>query len=148
MTDPLTGIKDILQAKGVGIWKPPAPVSASTWTITIGKLVASPDRAVSVLGTGGIESNPKFLLDYPTVMVMVRGGEQDYIESRAKIQLVKDSLLGIASHDRGGDRWVQINMIGDINPLGYDEKNRPIFSANFQLIILPAESEQSNRIPL
>ncbi len=143
--DPLIGIRDKLVVAGVGHWQ---NVPTNGWTIVIGRLPATPDQAVGIVGTGGPPPNPKFLLDYPTLQVLIRGGEQGYVAARGKIQLVKDTLLGLPSQDVNGDRWVQINMVGDINPLGYDEKNRPLFSANFQMIILPASSAQSNRISL
>lgn len=139
----LEGVKDKLQTAGVGTWK-----ASSGWNLTIGQLPKAPDTAAAIILGPGLPANPKYLLDYPSVQVLLRGDANGYVEAANKIQLVKDTLLGLPSQDVAGNRWVMITMIGDIIPLGFDEGKRPLFSANFQFTIEPATNAATNRIAL
>lgn len=143
MINLLNGVKDKLVAANIGVWK-----ASTGWNISIGKLPSKPDTAVAVILGPGLEANPKYLLDYPSVQVLVRGDTNGYVAATEKIQKVKDVLLGLHSQDVNGDRWVQVNAIGDIIPLGYQDNDKPMFSMNFQFIIMPAEPVQTNRIAL
>jgi len=129
-------VKDLLVAAGVGTF-----AASSGWAIHVGKIPANPgavDTAIGIIQSGGLAPNPKWLVDYPSIQVMVRGAMGGYVSARAKAQAIKDALLGIPSQDSNGDRLVQINMLGDIASIGFDESNRPLFSINFRLIIEPA----------
>lgn len=137
MTDYSVGMKDLLVTAGVGVFGT---------NLFIGKMPRTPDAAVSIMQTGGRPANPKWLLDYPSMQVMVRGAKNDYVGAQAKALAVKDALLGHPSQDVNGDRWVQFNMLGDIMLLGYDEEDRAMFSLNWSLIIQPASG--TNRIAL
>lgn len=139
----LGGVKDKLEAASVGTWK-----AGTGWNITIGQLPTKPDTAIAILLGPGLPANPKYLLDYPSVQVLVRGDANGYVDAANKAQLVKDVLLGLPSQTVSGDRWVIVTMIGDIIPLGFDEGKRPLFSANFQFTIEPATNAATNRIAL
>lgn len=147
MSSPTAGVKDILVAAGVGLFgttSTPIP-----WQIGIGQTLDAPDRFITVRKTGGSPANPRWLIDYPSVQVMVRGNENAYLEAETKAQQIKDVLLALPSQDLNGDRWVQVNMIGDIVDIGYDpEDKRPSFSLNFALIIEPASNATTHRQPL
>lgn len=137
------GIKDILVDASVGVFN-----TTSGWSITIGELPPDPDTCMTIYDTGGRSPNPKWLLDYPSVQVMIRGGVSGYVAAETKAKQVKDVLLGFQSQDLNGDRWVSITMPGDVAFVGYDENKRPMFSANFRLIIEPAASVDTNRTAL
>lgn len=141
MADPAEGIKDLLVTAAVGTFN-----ATTGWSIRIAKEQDKPDTHITCYSSGGLASNPKWLLDFPSVQVRVRGAASGYVAARTKMQSVKDTLLGIASQTLNGDRWVAINSIGDINNLGFDDNNRPIFSINFALIIEPVSGD--NRDPL
>lgn len=143
MTAPADGIKDLLVAAGVGIF-----AAADGWSICIGKTVDLPDTLICCRQTGGQTPNPKWLLDYPSVQVIVRGNANGYADAFTKATAVKDVLLGLPSQDLNGDRWVQINGLGDIVDIGVDEKKRPRLAVNFSLILEPAASALTNRQPL
>lgn len=134
-------VKDLLVTAGVGTFG-----GASGWSINIGRLPAKPLTAIAIIQTGGLAANPKYLLDWPSIQIMVRGGVNGYAAARNKVQEIKDKLLGLPSQTLSGERIVQINMIGDISSLGFDDQDRPLFSANFQMIIEP--SSGTNRIAL
>ncbi len=129
MADPSDGIKDLLVSAGIGVFKT---------TIFIGSEPNKPDAAITINNTGGLPSNPKFLLDFPAVQVMVRGDENGYQAMWTKVVAIKDALLGLPSQDLNGDRWVAINQAGNEGFLGFDDNNRPRVSLNFNLIIEPA----------
>lgn len=147
MIELLEGIRDKLVEAGVGR-KPPIREGKSDWTIFVGKQATTPTASVTVKNAPGPDANPKYLLDYPAIQIMIRGNKGNYTEAYAKAQLVKDRLLGIPSQDVNGVRWVLVNLIGDINDLGEDSNNSPLFSVNFQFIIEPPSNPNSNRIPL
>lgn len=142
MSDPTIGIKDLLVTAGAGVFD-----STSAWGIFIGKRPDLPDSCITIYQHGGGTPNPKWLVDYPSVQVMVRGGLNGYQAAYAKAVVIKNTLLGLPSQDLNGDRWVAVNMVGDINSIGQDEKQRPMFSLNFRLIIEPADATD-NRDPL
>ena len=132
------GAKSIIAAHAAG----------SGWQIEVGAMPDSPDQIISINDTGGLEPNPKWLLDYPTLQVMVRGETSGYLETFVEAKAVKDLLLGITSTDINGDRWVSVTQNGDLGFIGRDEKMRPLFSVNFALIIEPQVVANSNRLAL
>lgn len=133
------GIRDVLVIAGIGIFGT---------DLFIGKMPERDGLTTSIMHTGGKTANPKWLLDEPSMQVMIRGAKNDYVAAHTQAVAVKDVLLGLPSQDISGDRWVQINAIGDIVNLGFDEENRVMFSTNWALIIQPAASVLTNRQPL
>lgn len=111
-------------------------------TVFIGRPPGEPTKLhVVVTASGGRPPWPHFALDFPSVQVMVRGIPDGYQAAYTKIRQVKNALLGYPSSTIGTDRLVAVNQIGDINWLGYDERNCPLFSTNWSLII---ESQADN----
>ena len=133
MGDPAEGIKDLLVSAGVGTF-----AAQTGWGIFIFKEPMSPDTVVTVFDTGGLSSNPKWLLDFPSVQVRVRGAIAGYQASYTKAREVLNALIGLPSQVINGDRWVAINQIGGIIGLGFDDNGRPMWTLNFALIIEPA----------
>ena len=112
---------------------------SSTWTTKIGKVTNEPDQIAVFYDTGGSSPNPKFRLDYRSIMIIVRGKPNDYANAYQKAQDLKDVLLGIDSQDMpSGDRLDGITMMGDIAFLNYDDQTRPSFSLNFRVFWEPA----------
>lgn len=137
---PSTTLRDLLVAH----------VATSGWQLEIGAMPDSPDEVIQLTDTVGIEPNPKYLLDYPTVQVMTRGSANGYLDTYREAKAVKDLLLGIDSFTTAdGDRVVSITQNGDGPGLiGRDSKMRPMFTLNFALIIEPQVVDNSNRIAL
>ena len=125
-----------------------AHAAISGWQIEVGAMPDSPDKVISINDTGGLDPNPKWLLDYPTLQVLVRGSTNGYLDTFAEAKAVKDLLLGITSTDISGDRWVSITQNGDLGYIGRDSDMRPLFSVNFALIIEPQVVANSNRLAL
>ena len=141
MASPAESIKDLLVTASVGTHN-----ATTGWSIKVSKEEAKPDTQITVYDIGGASPNPKFLLDFPQVQVMVRGAENGYQALYTKAKDVKDALLGRDSTTINGDVISGIIMDGDLNFLGYDENKRPRFSLNFSLFFEPAAG--TNRISL
>lgn len=133
MSAPCIDIKDMLISAGIGTFK-----ATSGWGIYVSEEPTAPDTVVTVYDTGGMDPNPKLLLDHPSVMVRVRGAAGDYSTAWAKALAVKDALLGKAAATVNSTRYVGIWMKGDINYLGRDDNRRPLFSLNFAITREPA----------
>lgn len=141
MSSPEDGIKDLLVANGGGSW-------TFGTNLFIGRMIDQPDNVTFVISRPGSPPNPRYLIDFPSIQVIVRGNEDSYVAARTLAVKAKDILLGLPSQDLNGDRWVAINMIGDMAYVGADPKQRHMFSINFALIIEPAASGDTNREPL
>lgn len=124
-------------------------VGISGWQLEIGAMPDDPNEIIMISDTVGIEPNPKFLLDFPTCQVMVRGNANGYLLTFREAKAVKDILLGISSFTTAdGDRMVSITQNGDLGFIGRDDDMRPMFTINFALIIEPQVVGNSNRIAL
>lgn len=133
MNNPTVGTKNLLVAAGVGTYG-----ATSGWGIFLGKLPTAPDTAIAITSSSGSPSNPKYLIDYPSVQVLVRGAKNGYEAAYDKALAVQNALLGLPSQTVNGDLWVQVNQIGSIAEMGFDDNNRPLVSVNFALIVEPA----------
>jgi hypothetical protein len=146
MTLPSVIIKDTLVADGYSFG------TKTDWGLWIGKQPPRPDRAVTIYDAPGNAPNPRYLLDYPSVQIRVRGGQADYAVAGSKIREIRDRLLGRESYDAYdglGDRIVHINGIGDIAFTGWDDATRPEFVLNLALIIEQSQTTSpTNREPL
>lgn len=110
-----------------------------TWPIKIGRLIPAPDAQVAVVDTPGRTPNPKWLLDEPSIMFLIRGDKDKYIDSWNKGRAIKDRMLGMDPITLAtGDRWDGVLALSDLAFLAYDGESRPTFSLNFRLIIEPA----------
>jgi len=142
---PATVIKDLLVSAGIGTF-----AATTGWAIYVSREPAQADNVphsvITCYDSGGLKPNPQWLLDEPTVQVMVRGNPNGYEAAYTKCQDVKNALLGLPSQTIGADRWVSISMLSDIAMLGYSEQNQPMLSLNFKLIIEPASG--TNRTSL
>ncbi len=123
-------------------------VGVSGWQLETGAMPPKPDKVIMLTDTVGIEPNPRYLLDFPTAQIMVRGKVGEYRETYDEGKAIKDLLLGLDSQDIGGDRMVSITQNGDLGSIGRDENDRPLFVINFALITEPATSAETNRIAL
>jgi hypothetical protein len=143
-------IKDILVTAGYQF-----NLSVPTdWNIWIGKQPDGPigsvkDRTITVYDAGGRTPDPKWLLDFPSIQVRVRGGPNDYVVAHNKAHDVRGALLGIPSFTASnGDRIDGIRAIGGVAFAGWDEKQRPQHVFNLSLIVEPAPQTGDQREPL
>lgn len=138
---PAKGVYDLLNAV-------PAVV-AGGWRLGIGVFSNDPDTQIVCADGPGMDSNPKWLLDFVTVQVMVRGTRQGgYGDAMAKAQKCFDLLVGIDPATVDGDRWDGIINIGLPHYIGLDPNGCPLISANYRIIIEPATNADTHREPL
>ena len=137
------GLKDLLVTAGVGVF-----AAESGWGIFIGREPGDPETTITIYDTGGFPPNPAWLLDFPTAQIRVRGARNGYQAASQKIRDIKDALIGIDSLDLNGDRWVSITMPSDPLSLGFTEEDKPLFVANFNLIIEPGVTALTSRTAL
>lgn len=142
MSSPAVKIKTILVNEEVALETATALVP---WTVMVSRFTEHPDRQVVVYDTPGLNPNPKWLVDYPTIQVLVRGPVDGYQAAWDKCKEVKDVLLGRDPEIVDGDLIDGIVGMGDIAPLGYDDQNRPRLVVNFRLIVEPVPTPNSNR---
>lgn len=125
-----------------------AHITISGWQSFIGVMPDSPDRAIMITDTIGAEPNPKYLLDFPRCQLLVRGNANGYLDTFREAKAIKDLLLGVPSQDINGDRLVSVTISGDQAFIGRDENMRPLFTTNFDLIIEPQSTANTNRVAL
>lgn len=108
-------------------------------TIKRGRLPESgADQVIAIRDTGGPPSNPAFLIDNPTIQILVRGNRQAYDTAYALARSVVDALLGLPAQTVNLTRYTGIWQSTAITPLGYDDSQKPIFSINFRIVREPA----------
>lgn len=143
MSAPSEYVKDILVTKGLGAFG-----GTADWAIFISKMMAAPHKAIAIYDTPGEAPNPKFLLNFPTFQVMVRGSADGYQAAWQKAKDVQDALLGIDPANVTGGRIDGITQLGDIFHNGYDQSDRPLVGQNFRMIFEPSTSALTQREPL
>ena len=132
---PSTHIKDVLVANGYYFGRNPA----QPWEVYIGKQPGNPDRVITIYDAPGKSPDPKWLLDFPSVQVRVRGGQPDYNVAAIKAKELQGLLIGRESFDGlNGDRIVSILGLGDVGFTGWDDQTRPEFVFNLNMIIEPS----------
>ncbi len=115
-----------------------------SWPAFVGGLQSTPDAQVSVVDTPGQTPNPKYLVDFPTIQVMVRGAPNGYEDAWAKGLAIKDKLLGMDPYNHSTSRWDGVTGLGDLM-LRNDENSRPLIAVNFRIIREPSSAPGSAR---
>lgn len=140
---PATHMRDILVAAGYTF------AGAGNWSLWVSKQPDKPDKCITLYDSGGLSPNPRWLIDYPSVQIRVRGGPNSGDETWLKAKEIRDLLLGKTSYTAANsDRIVHVNGLGDVALTGYDDKVRAEYVFNLQLIIEPAPQAGDNREPL
>lgn len=116
------------------------------WPAFVGRMTSTPDAQVVVYDTPGQTPEVKWAVDYPCIMVLVRGNKNDYNSGWNKALQVKDALLGIDPFQADVEtRWDGCTVLSDLAFLAYDTNDRPQFTINFRLIIERTPSVLSHR---
>lgn len=137
---PSFDIASILRANGV---------DAGTWLVFESREPENPNSTVTVYDSGGLASNPAWILDFPSVQIRVRGDINKYTLAYDKSQEIKDLLLGLPKQVINTTEYIGIWVLGDITALGYDDNKRPILVQNWRIAREPAAgSPSTNRDPL
>lgn len=141
MTAPSKGVADILVAAGIGEFG-----AETDWNIRIGRSKDRPDRHITLYDGPGQPPEPGLDINRPSVQISVRGGQNDYVVAYEKCEAIRDALLGYPTETINGDVWASVTMLGDIMCVGFDEKERPWFTINIQIILHQGDLSESYRI--
>ena len=119
-------MKDVLVAAGLGTFGT---------DLFVGVLPNGPDLCAVLIETGSWrEPEPTTDLEYPTMQVITRGGPNDYLGGRAKMEDIYAHLRDLAHTTVNsvwyGGIWVQSGPMA----IGRDERHRPLFSVNFRFM--------------
>lgn len=119
--------------------------SITGWSVGMGSEPDSPDNRITCIDTGGEPPNPRWLLDFPSVQVVVRTSANNYDGGFTIAKVVKDLCLGVDAQDIDGDRLVSVTLVSDVFYIGKDDSQRHKFTLNFNLITEPAASANTQR---
>jgi len=133
MSTPANDLKDILENKGVAVFKEDMHIS---------KEPAKPNNVITLYDTGGYPPNPKFSQGQPTVLIRVRNSS--YVNGYDKCVEIKDALLGLPKQVINSTTYVGIWMESDIGFIEYDENGRAIWTMNFRISREPTPSGNRN----
>jgi hypothetical protein len=141
---PSADIAEFMQTNGIGF------LAATTgWSIFESREPVSPDSTITVYDSGGLASNPAWILDFPSIQIRVRGDIGRYDLAYTKCQEIKDLLLGLPKQVINTTEYIGVWALGDITSLGYDDNKRPILVQNWRIAREPADgSPSTNRDPL
>ena len=93
-----------------------------------------PHLIVTVFDTIGDTREMRQDIFHPSVMIRVKAMPGDYESGYQLIADVMEYLHGLNNVIIDSMRYIQIVASSDINAIGRDENNRPIFSANFRIM--------------
>lgn len=131
----LSEVRAFLIAQGVGV-----SGSTANWAVTMGTVVPTPDRLITLFETGGFqdelhESNP---ITRPTLQLHVRGAavSSGYAQARAKVEAAQTALLAVRTGTTGlsGRTYVCLVPQGQPISLGQDANNRPRLVQNWMAL--------------
>lgn len=129
MNAPSEDIKDLLEVSATGlVFATDLFVSQEPDT---GEVL---DRVVTIYDTGGGQPDTKESIKTPTIMIKVRGNKFGYQNGYALAELVVTTLHGVVNTTVNSTRYIHIIAQSDINFLGYDKFNRPLFTVNFRIM--------------
>lgn len=125
-TSPAANIESLLNTQGL---------ATSGTNMFVGLDPGGITLTVTLYDYAGSAPHPTLSRDEPRVQIMVFGGQEDYAEGYSKAQSIKSYLLGLTGQTIGSEIYFAFRMIGDINFVGYDANNRPMFSLNFRFYV-------------
>lgn len=76
-------------------------------------------------------------LDRPSLQVMTRAGRNDYVTARDKAVSVRNALTKISNTNLSGIQVLRIAPSSAINPIGNDDKDRPLVTISFAVVCVP-----------
>lgn len=103
----------------------------------------TPDVCVAVYEYAGLSPLDTFgasvtvALDRPAIQVMTRASRNDYVTARDKAVDVRNSLAKISNQTLSGIQVLRIAPTSAINPMGLDDKDRPLVIINFAAVVVP-----------
>lgn len=94
----------------------------------------SPDFAITVYDNGGADPEPHYVEDRTNFQVRVRGARGGYATAYSKLHNIRAYLKTVANETWNGTRYIGIWAQGDVQFAGFDDNDRPAFTADFRTI--------------
>lgn len=111
--------------------------AATGWSISFGMEPASPETAITLYDTGGLEPDTDQLdVLRPSIQVRVRGS--DYRAAYAKQVAIRDLLHAMPETVIEGTLYLAVTASSDILSIGRDDNDRFILTANYRVMRSPA----------
>lgn len=92
------------------------------------------DRCVAVYDTGGIRSLPIYQRDEMLVTFNIRGNPNDYNDAYNLANSVKEAVNGCKPVTINDKDYILFVLVGDINSLGLDDRDRPRLSLTLRIV--------------
>lgn len=137
MSSPAEDIATILNDAGIG--------TLGT-TLFVGKDDNNDEASIALYDNGGPAPNPKFARDFFDMQVRVAGNPYDYAGAYETSLTIKNYLLGVDPQSVGTKIYFGFNLRSDITFIGYDLKQRPLFTQNYRLMM--DSGDVGNRVSL
>lgn len=119
-------MKDVIVAAGYGTFGT---------DLFVGVLPDTPNLCVALIESGSWrEPEPNPDLEYPTMQVLVRGGTNEYLKARDKMEDIYAHLRDIGQVTVGTTFYGGVWCSSGPTSIGRDERERPVFSANFRFM--------------
>lgn len=125
MTSVARDVAGYLAGEGLG-----AVGGSAQWALYIGKEPLQPDDAVTIYDTGGPFDNPDGPYYSPTIQVRVRS--HSYDDGYTRAEAIRDQLIIPTARVIGGWLYTGFWLLSDVVKIGTDDKNRELFTVNFQ----------------
>lgn len=74
-------------------------------------------------------------IDRPSIQVTCRAGRGDYPLARDAAEAIRVLLGAVANQTLSGIHVLRISPQGSVNPLGEDDNQRPVVTANFECMV-------------
>jgi hypothetical protein len=107
--------------------------------IWLSRMLPDPDVSVAVYEYAGrppIETMKAGLaIEQPSLQVVVRAGRDDYPTARDKAEAIRQSLCLVTDQTLSGLRVLRIMPRSSVNPIGLDDKDRPMLSVDYEVQI-------------
>jgi hypothetical protein len=103
--------------------------------IFLAAMPASPDLAVVLARTAGVESDSRLGYDEPVVQARVRGNAGDAVGAEARAQAIYDAVHGLGSRSLPGGTWLVLSVGTQGGPIyvGRDGSNRDEWAVNLRM---------------
>ena len=114
--------------------------SANGWSIYLGKMTAAPDRQIGLFEYGGLPSeltHDKAMDEYPSLQIRVRAEQNGYSTGIAKAVAIRALLHGLSNTTLTSTKYKLIRAMNSPAYIGTDDKGRPEWTINFQIVKAP-----------
>ena len=107
--------------------------------IWLSRMLPDPDVSIAVYEYAGrppVETMSAGLaIEQPSLQVVVRAGRDDYPTARDLAEDIRQSLCLVTDQTLSGLRVLRIMPRSSVNPIGLDDKDRPMLSVDYEVQI-------------